>query len=239
MTRRVSLPAATKAVLQYISKEPATIEEISSSLRINRRTVGKVLGLITEIQRFEEKGAVEIVSVNPRRRLVRRIARSENLSSLPTTLQKFLIRTVFPHQSREDEILCRLRLAGALNPTLGISLSGDKPLRRLIKQGQVASTRGRRVYLTEEGRVVADGALRLFPELLSNFSEPGESSPLGLPHRLQSPSPKASAVAFRALLSKSVGNRIIYLPMGSLSGPISSRVPLGQVGLASVASQVR
>jgi hypothetical protein len=239
MGRRVSLPAATRAVLQYISREPATIEDISSSLQINRRTVAKVLDLIGEVQKFGETAAVEIVSVNPRKRLVRRVARSENLSSLPTTVQRFLIRTVFPHQSREDEILSRLCLAGAFNPTVAISLSPDKPLRKLIKQGQVASTRGRKVYLTEEGKVVAYGALRLFPELLSNLSEPGERSPLGLPRRLQVSSVKASGAAFPIMFPKLVGNNMIHLPMASVSRPISSRGPLGQVGLVSVAGQVK
>jgi len=225
-TRRVSLSEATKAVLQHVSKEPSTIEELASSLQINRRTVTKVLSLIEYVQRFEEKAALEVVDVNSRKRLVKRVPREQNFSSLPVSIQKSLIQLAFPHPSKDEEILSRLYLARAFNQETAVSLQPDRFLRKLTRQGQVANARYRRFYLSEEGKVVAEGALRLFPELLSSPSEPGEEFTSGTFRRLQNTS---NLSKFQISVQTLVPERMISKAPLSLS--IKACEHLGQVGI--------
>jgi hypothetical protein len=161
----VSLPEATRAVLEQVGTGTFTVERLASSTRINRRTITKALDLITNVQKFTQDATLQIVEVNPRKRLVRSVPRNPSLSSLPKSVQDLVIRAYYPEPSVEDKLLARLYLRGAFNSKSAVFSHVDPTVRKLVRQGQVARTRDGRLYLTDEGKVIAESELEVYPTL--------------------------------------------------------------------------
>jgi hypothetical protein len=171
----MSLPEATRTVLGQLSSGNSgsfTVEQLASATRINRRTVTKALDLITRIQAFTQNASVEIIEVNPRKRLVRSVPKNPAMSSLPKSIQDMVVRTQYPEISLEDKILARLYLCRAFDSKSAIFRKASDKLRKLVRQGQVARTRNGRHYLTREGKVIAESELEVYPELRTLTEEP-------------------------------------------------------------------
>jgi hypothetical protein len=95
------------------------------------------------------------------------INEKSGLLDLPETIQNLIIRIVYyPNPSKEETILTHMFLKEAISPEKAISLEKDATVRKLVKQGQVLEIeRALRFYLSDEGKIVAEGALKLYPEL--------------------------------------------------------------------------
>ena len=94
-----------------------------------------------------------------------------NLLGLPEDVQKMLIRTkYFPQPSREQETLVHLLLKGAVNENSGAFLEKTPLVAQLLETENIASipeSKGSAgtYYLTDIGRMVAEGSLAIYPEL--------------------------------------------------------------------------
>ncbi|MGQ9468654.1 MAG: hypothetical protein ACUVTD_02325 [Nitrososphaerales archaeon] len=161
----VKVPEAVKKILNVLSgsEDNFTIASLSSSTGLNRRTVKKALEVILEAQKALERKKLSIEKLN--RITMLRMEEKSGLLSLPDNLQKLIIRSAyFPTPSREEEIIVHLYLKGALSKDKAISIKESELVKKLIKQGQLAKEQGK-IYLNEEGIIVAKGALDLYPEL--------------------------------------------------------------------------
>jgi hypothetical protein len=91
------------------------------------------------------------------------------MMELPDDIQKLIIRTkYFPQPSREDEIQVYLYSKKAFDSKSAVFLETTPIVRKLMKQERLEKVREEkesRFYLTEIGKMVALGALDIYPEL--------------------------------------------------------------------------
>lgn len=162
---RTSFPRAVEAVLDHLEthRRVHTVSSLARDVKLNRRTVEKAVELILKTQHFVEQYRILLEGLE-RVRMLRIIERG-GLSSLPSAVQKMVIRTLyFPNPSREQELLTHLLLRGATGPKEAVKLPGDRLGAELEKAGHIAQIDGR-FYLTRDGRRIAEGTLSLYPEL--------------------------------------------------------------------------
>jgi hypothetical protein len=161
---RTSFPEAVKIVLEALkTKESFSINALSKETGLNRRTIEKALKLLLEIQPYFQGMKLSFNESNWRKY----IAANEKtgLLELPENVQRLIIRTVYyPNPSKDEIILIHLLLNDALSPQKALSLERDQTVQKLVEQGQIMEENGR-LYLSDEGKIVAQGALKLYPEL--------------------------------------------------------------------------
>jgi hypothetical protein len=92
------------------------------------------------------------------------------MMELPDDIQKLIIRTkYFPQPSREDGIQVYLYSKKAFDSKSAVFLETTSIVRKLMKQERLEKVREEeeesRFYLTEIGKMVALGALDIYPEL--------------------------------------------------------------------------
>ena len=84
---------------------------------------------------------------------------------LPENLQRLIIRTIYyPNPAEEEIVLIHLLLNDAFSSEKALSLSQSRAVQKLLKQGQVLEI-DKKVFLSDEGKIVAQGALSIYPEL--------------------------------------------------------------------------
>jgi hypothetical protein len=71
----------------------------------------------------------------------------------------------YPNPSEEEIVLIHLLLSEAFSPEKSLSLRKDQTIQKLVDQGQVLEG-NKKLYLSDEGKIVAQGALKIYPELL-------------------------------------------------------------------------
>lgn len=159
---RTSLSDAVKVVLMNIPDKPISISELALRAGLNWRTVKKVLEIIRDTQKFlgekmlflEKVGKTYVVRTERRR-----------LLSLPLEERvRYVRERYFPEPGPEELLLGKLFLCGAFGPDSAVKVEMSSVVERLLSQGQLAFNSKGEVYLTEEGRIVARGILKLYPE---------------------------------------------------------------------------
>lgn len=90
--------------------------------------------------------------------------RTANMLSLPEKIRHLIIKAYYPTISREEEVLTYLLAHNATDASSKIKMDKDQTLVKLIKAGHVEEKNGK-FYLTNMGKMVANGALILYPEL--------------------------------------------------------------------------
>ena len=75
------------------------------------------------------------------------------------------ILSIFPTPTKHEEILVDLYLKGITTSDRAVEISRDEYIEKLVSQGQLLETDDGRIYLSEDGSIVARGALILYPEL--------------------------------------------------------------------------
>ena len=165
---RKSFPEAVRIVLDTLkSGEPYSISRLSREAGLNRRTVEKALGVLKETQTYLLEKKLDITKLG--QAILIQLNERSGLLNLPEDLQRLIIRTAYyPAPSREEEILVYLHREDAFSPETAITISKSTLVEKLLKQGQLLETsRGemRAQYLSDEGKIVAEGALKLYPEL--------------------------------------------------------------------------
>jgi len=162
---RTSFPKAVKTVLDTLEKgEAFSITHLARETNLNRRTVEKVLNLLCEVQKSFDDKRLDIMKVNKAK--IVQLRRKVGLLNLPEELQKSIVRAIyFPIPSREEELLVYAYLKKAWSPENAIDLERTRIVEKLLKQGQFLESEEKKIYLSAEGRIVAKGALKLYPEL--------------------------------------------------------------------------
>ena len=165
---RKSFPESIRIVLDTLkSGEPYSISRLSREAGINRRTVEKALSILEETQTYLLEKRLNITKLGQARLI--QLSERSGLLNLPEELQRLIIRTAYyPAPSREEEILVHLYREGAFSPETAITINKSELVQKLLKQGQLLETNKEKMraqYLSDEGKIVAQGALKLYPEL--------------------------------------------------------------------------
>lgn len=175
---RKSFPEAVRIVLDTLKNgNPYSISRLSREAGLNRRTVEKALSILEETQKYFLEKKLDISKLG-QARLVQLSERS-GLLNLPEDLQRLIIRTAYyPTPSREEEVLVYLYREEAFSPEFARAINESALVQKLLKQGQLLETNKgtmrAHVYLSDEGKIVAEGALKLYPELKAYSKTPQE-----------------------------------------------------------------
>jgi|SRR5579875_1754112 len=176
LVERTSLPEALGLVLKTIEKRSdgderaLTLKEISKETGLNPRTVRKAVSLLEQTKQFLDHKDLRIIRAGSRI-LLEMDQKKVKMMELPDDIQKLIIRTkYFPQPSREDEIQVYLYLKKAFDTKSAVFLEYTPIVRKLMKQQRIEKVRGGgeeepKFHLTEIGKMVATGALDIYPEL--------------------------------------------------------------------------
>jgi DNA-binding transcriptional regulator YhcF (GntR family) len=171
LVERTSLPEALGLVLKTIEKSDEeralTLKEISKETGLNPRTVRKAVSLLEETKQFLDHKDLRIIRGGSGI-LLQIDQKKVKMMELPDDIQKLIIRTkYFPQPSREDEIQVYLYLKKAFDSKSAVFLENTPSVRKLMKQERIEKVQGEepKFYLTEIGKMVALGALDIYPEL--------------------------------------------------------------------------
>lgn len=95
------------------------------------------------------------------------LERRFGLLSYPDELQKFIIKAkYFPMLSEETYIMLNLYLRDAISREKAIPLKGrENGIKKLIEQEKINRKDVKNYYLSDEGIIIAKGALRIYPDL--------------------------------------------------------------------------
>ena len=161
---RKDLATATTMILDTLkSGEPFTLNKLTAETGLNFRTVKKALELLEKAQSMLLEKKLDVSHMD--NLTIIQMKERVGLASLPEHIQHLILKTAYhPTVSREEEILAYLLLHNALDSNSAVSIQSDNTLAGLIEAGHVEENDGR-YYLTPVGKVVAEGALTLYPEL--------------------------------------------------------------------------
>lgn len=169
---RTPFPEAMRKVMEVLNSEEHgfTISSLASKTKLHRRTVEKVVDLLTTVQKCFESSRLEVEKLN--RMKVLRLNKRVGLLNLPEHTQRLILKTAyFPEPTEEQRIIAHLFLRGAVTQEKPVSLEKTPTLKKLVKQGQVIE-QGGKFYLSEEGIMVARGTIDLYPELQKVIPKP-------------------------------------------------------------------
>ena len=161
---RTSFPEAVKVILETLKKEKSvSVNALSKQTKLNRRTVEKSLKLLLEIQPYLQE--INLGSVESDWRKLVEVKERTGLLGLPENVQRLIIRTIYyPNPSEEEIVLIHLLLNEAVSPEKALSLDESRAIQKLVDQGQILQKTGK-LYLSDEGKIVAQEALQVYPEL--------------------------------------------------------------------------
>jgi len=160
---RTAFPIALERTLDTLEEgRMFSIRKLAEATDVSPTTMKKVLKTLIFIQlRLRNKriyltktSGTSIVQLEPL-----------GLSNLPNELQKHIIRMMYyPAPDEDQKLLVSLLQKKAMKKEKAIVLESSEELTKLVKQGQILeSPKG--YYLSDEGIIVAKGALKLYPEL--------------------------------------------------------------------------
>lgn len=171
LVERTPLPEALNTVIKALerktkSQRPLTLKEISKETGLNPRTVRKTITLLEETKQFLKHRDLQIIRSDAGT-LVQAEEKKLKMMELPDDIQRFIIRTkYFPQSSREDEIQVFLYSRKAFNRKSSVLLEDTPVVRKLMKEQRIVKDEDApKFYLTDIGKMVALGALDIYPEL--------------------------------------------------------------------------
>ena len=169
--QRTPLVEALQIVIHTLEntkeEKPLTLGDITNKTGLNPRTVRKTISLLEETRDFFGRKDVRIIKGGSRT-LLQTEGKKIKMIDLPDDVQKLIIRTkYFPQPSRADEIQVHLYSRRAFDNKSAIFLEDSPLVRQLVRQERIERARGeeRKFYLTDIGKMVALGALDIYPEL--------------------------------------------------------------------------
>jgi len=163
-TRTDFSSAVSKTLKVLKDGESYTQNKLAQKTDLNARTIQKILALLSDIQSTLHERKIYISEMENAK--VIRMGERSGLASFPEKIQNLILKTVYyPTTSREEEILTHLLLTNALDEKSSIVIPKDKILSELIEAEFVTKTNKGRFHLTPDGKMIAKGALKLYPEL--------------------------------------------------------------------------
>ena len=162
---RTDFPSAVTKTLEVLKDgEAYTQNKLAQKTDLNARTIQKILILLNEVQTTLRERKIDIAEMDNSK--IIRMREPSGLASFPEKIQSLILKTLYyPTTSREEEVLTHLLLTNALDEKSSITIPKDKILNQLIVSEFIAKTSNGRFYLTTDGKMVAKGALKLYPEL--------------------------------------------------------------------------
>jgi DNA-binding transcriptional regulator YhcF (GntR family) len=164
---RTSLSEAVSMVLGTLKNERAlTVNDIAKETHLNPRTVRKTISVLEETHSIFQREKLVVSKTNSGVYLTIE-PRQIGLLNLPEDVQHMLIRTkYFPQPSREQETLVYLFLKKAIDKKSATFLDNSQSIvKDLLKAENIAMTDDSKMYLTDIGKMVAQGTLEIYPEL--------------------------------------------------------------------------
>lgn len=156
--------AVTKTLKVLESGESYTQNKLAEKAELNLRTIQKILQHITQVQKYLNDQMVDISILDSSK--IIRMREKSGLSSFPENIQKLIVKTAYyPVPSNKETTLVHLLLRKAASKKSAIGLPEASDLKDLVKGEQIVKTNDGMFYLTEEGKIIAFGALKLYPEL--------------------------------------------------------------------------
>jgi len=169
--RRTSLSNAVSLVLETLQKkkssgEALTVNDIAKQTHLNPRTVRKTINVLEETHSVFEREKLVISKTNSGVYLTIE-PRQIGMLDLPEDVQHMLIRTkYFPQPSRDQEMLVYLYLKKAFDKKSATFIDNSQPtVKQLLESENIAETDDSMMYLTDIGKMVAQGTLEIYPEL--------------------------------------------------------------------------
>lgn len=164
MKTRTDFVTGLHKILEILkSGEPYTLNKLSQEANLNFRTVKKALSVLESSQLSFSGKYLDVANLD--NLTVVRLREKTGLTLFPENIQKLIIKTShYPTVAREEEILVYLLLKNATNKESAVALPEDHILKQLIEAEHVGKI-GNRYYLSEDGKYIANGALKLYPEL--------------------------------------------------------------------------
>lgn len=164
MERTDLVSAYAKVISTLKEGHPYTLSGLSTETGLNPRTIKKSIELIKISEDFCRTLQIEISHI--KKMYLLQAKPRGGLTRLPDNIQNLLIRNAyFPTVSREEEILVHFHLKNAITPEKAIDIPEDHILSELIDAEYVAKTSDKKFYLTQDGQMIAKGALEIYPEL--------------------------------------------------------------------------
>jgi hypothetical protein len=163
-SERTSFPEAVKTIMAALKEERSlSVNALSRETKLNRRTVEKALKLLLDIQPYFQQIKLS-PAVSDWRKLVE-VSERTGMLELPENVQRLIIRTVYyPNPSEEEIVLIHLLLNEATSAQKSVSLNKTQTIQKLVGQGQIVEENDK-LFLSDEGEIVAKGALKIYPEL--------------------------------------------------------------------------
>jgi len=169
---RTSFAEACETVMKVLveQQKPFSISGIAKESKLHRRTVEKCIELLANL---ESKGLEDyklaLHTVDNKKIIT--LEKRTGLLSYPLDIQKIILRAQhFPMPSSETYQIVNLYLRDAESEKTAMVVEENEVLKKLVKQGQVIASKNG-FYLSEEGIVVAEGALELYPFLKQHKPE--------------------------------------------------------------------
>ncbi len=167
---RTDFATAVQKTLEVLrSGEAYTQNGLAEVTGLNFRTVQKILAHLANVQSCLKDNVIDIASLDNSK--VIRMKEKGGLASFPENIQKMIIRSLYhPTISREEEILVHLSIRDAVSTNSAVSMPEDAVLKELIGAEHVIKTKDHRYHLSEDGAVIARGALELYPEIRKMYA---------------------------------------------------------------------
>jgi len=165
--KRLSLDEAQKEILNMLPLDhPMSINEFKNTQMQSGswQTIHKAISLIIEIQKhfLEENIVLDVKKERNRYILSTRLG---NILSLPVEERvRYVRQKYFPQPMQEDVLLVELFRRNAITKEKAIQLKEDKITEKLLNQEKIDKI-NQKIFLTEEGMMVAKGLIKLYPEL--------------------------------------------------------------------------
>jgi len=202
MKTRTDFVTAYHKVLGILkSGEPYTLSKLSQKANLNFRTIKKILYVLESSQSSFSGKYLDVTNLE--NLTVIKMKEKAGLTLFPEHIQSLIIKTShYPTVSREEEVLVHLLLKNATNRNSTIDLLEDQTLKDLVEAEHVEKTNGQ-YFLTEDGKYIAKGALKLYPELEKISLEIPKQIVSIRPHLIQMAIPTApNAVMIRKILER-------------------------------------
>ena len=164
MKTRTDFATALEMILDILeSGKPYSLSKLAKEANLNFRTVKKILRVLEFSQSSFSGKHLDVSNLD--NLTVVKMKEKTGMTLFPEHIQNLIIKTShYPTVSREEEILTHILLKNAVNPDSAIDLREDHILKELVEAEHVGKINDK-YYLTEDGRYIAKGALKLYPEL--------------------------------------------------------------------------
>jgi predicted transcriptional regulator len=165
--QRTDFPSAVQQVIEVLSDgRPYTLNKLAQESNLNFRTVKKAVELIERTQTTLKSKRVEVSATSENHTVVQAREKS-GFASLPEDVRRMVIKAIYPSVTEEEKILAGLLRRGAISEKTAVAIPEEPALLRLVEAEHVNKAKGeaKRYYLTNDGQMIAKGALQLYPEL--------------------------------------------------------------------------